>query len=109
MGFPGGSAVNNLPVGAGDSFNSWVSKIPWRRKWHPIPVFLPGKSHGQRSLAGYNTVHGVAVRYNLATKQQQSTCTSFKPLKISQDVILLSITCFEGTGYAAGYHLAFLL
>ena len=29
-------------------------KIPWRRKWLPTPVFLPGKSHGQRSLAGYN-------------------------------------------------------
>ena len=36
----------------------WVGKIPWRRKWQPIPVFLPGKSHGQRSLA--DTVHGVA-------------------------------------------------
>ena len=34
-------------------FNPWVRKIPWRRKWQPIPVFLPGKSHGQRSLAGY--------------------------------------------------------
>ena len=29
-------------------------KIPWRRKWLPMPVFLPGKSHGQRSLAGYS-------------------------------------------------------
>ena len=29
-------------------------KIPWRRAWHPTPVFLPGKSHGQRSLAGYS-------------------------------------------------------
>ena len=29
-----------------------VRKIPWRRKWQPTPVFLPGKSHGQRSLAG---------------------------------------------------------
>ena len=28
-------------------------KIPWRRKWQPTPVFLPGQSHGQRSLAGY--------------------------------------------------------
>ena len=28
--------------------------IPWRREWQPIPVFLPEKSHGQRSLAGYN-------------------------------------------------------
>ena len=35
-------------------FNPWVRKIPWRRKWQPSPVFLPGKSHGQRSLAGYN-------------------------------------------------------
>ena len=32
----------------------WVKKIPWRRKWQPTPVFLPGKSHGQRSLAGYS-------------------------------------------------------
>ena len=29
-------------------------KIPWRRKWQPTPVFLPGKSHGQRSLLGYS-------------------------------------------------------
>ena len=34
-------------------FDPWVEKIPWRRKWQPTPVFLPGKSHGQRSLAGY--------------------------------------------------------
>ena len=33
-------------------FDLWVGKILWRRKWQPIPVFLPGKSHGQRSLAG---------------------------------------------------------
>ena len=35
-------------------FNLWARKIPWRRKWQPIPVSLPGKSHGQRSLAGYS-------------------------------------------------------
>ena len=35
-------------------FNPWVGKIPWRRKWQPTPVLLPGKSHGQRSLAGYS-------------------------------------------------------
>ena len=34
-------------------FDLWVGKIPWRRKWQPTPAFLPGKSHGQRSLAGY--------------------------------------------------------
>ena len=35
-------------------FDPCVEKIPWRRKWKPIPVFLPGKSHGQRSLIGYS-------------------------------------------------------
>ena len=35
-------------------FNPWVGKIPWGRKWHPTPVFLPGRPHGQRSLAGYS-------------------------------------------------------
>ena len=38
-------------------FDPWVRKTPSSRKWHPTPAFLPGKFHGQRSLAG--TVHGV--------------------------------------------------
>ena len=32
----------------------WVGKIPWGRAWLPTPVFLPGKSHGERSLVGYS-------------------------------------------------------
>ena len=35
-------------------FNPWVGKIPWRRKLQLTPIFLPGKSHGQRSLTGYS-------------------------------------------------------
>ena len=35
-------------------FDPGVGKIPWRRKWQPTLVFLPGKSHGQRSLVGYS-------------------------------------------------------
>ena len=35
-------------------FDPWVRKIPWSRKWQPTPVFLPGKSHGPESMAGYN-------------------------------------------------------
>ena len=35
-------------------FNSWVGKVLWRREWQPTPVFLPGKSHGQRNLAVYS-------------------------------------------------------
>ena len=35
-------------------FDPWVGKMPWRRKWQPSPVFLPGKSHGQTGLVGYS-------------------------------------------------------
>jgi len=35
-------------------FSPWVKKIPWRRKWQPTPVFLPGEFHGQRGLVGYS-------------------------------------------------------
>ena len=35
-------------------FDPWVGKSPWSRKWQLTPVFLPGKSHGQRRLAGYS-------------------------------------------------------
>ena len=35
-------------------FDSWVRKTPWRRKWQPTPVLLPGECHGQRSLEGYS-------------------------------------------------------
>ena len=48
-------------------FKPWVKKIPWRRKWQRIPVFLPGKFHGQRRLAGYSP--GVArAGHDLVTK-----------------------------------------
>ena len=46
--------VKYLPAMQETRFNSWVKKIPWRRKWEPTPAFLPGESHGQRSLAGYS-------------------------------------------------------
>ena len=36
-------------------FDPWVGKIPWKRKWQPTPVFLPGKFHGQKSLTGYSS------------------------------------------------------
>ena len=36
-------------------FDPWVGRIPWRRKWQPTPVFLLGKSHGQKSVASYSS------------------------------------------------------
>ena len=53
-GFPGGIVVKNPPVNAGDTRDPWVWKIPWRKKWQPTPLFLDGKSHGQRNLVGYS-------------------------------------------------------
>ena len=44
--------VKNLPAMQENWVGSWVRKIPWRREWQPSSVLLPGKSHGQRSLAG---------------------------------------------------------
>ena len=51
--FPGGSDGKASAYNAGrPRFSPWVGKIPWRRKWQPTPVLLPGKSHGRR-LADY--------------------------------------------------------
>ena len=54
MGFPGGSDGRVCRKCGKPGFDPWVGKIPWRRKRQPIPVFLPGKYHGRRSLAGYS-------------------------------------------------------
>ena len=62
-------------------FNPWVGKIPWSRKWHPIPVFLPGKFHGQRSLAEYSPWGG---------KELDMAEHARKELKTSGSVLLPS-------------------
>ena len=58
LGFPDGSAAKNLSVIAGKcrrtGFDPWVGKISRRSKQQPTLVFLPGESHGQRSLEGYS-------------------------------------------------------
>ena len=58
MGFPGGANGKEPTCQCRRykrlRFDPWVGKIPWRRAWQPIPGFLPGESHGWRSLAGYN-------------------------------------------------------
>ena len=72
MGFPGGSVVKNLLANAGDlnSVPGSGRKIPCRKKWQPTPVFLPGKSHGQRRLADCSPRGCERVRHYFATKQQ---------------------------------------
>ena len=63
FGLPRWPSVKNLPANAEDTrcrFSPWVGKIPCSRKWQPTPVFLPEKSHGQRT-----TVHGVAKQLDM--------------------------------------------
>ena len=56
--FPGGVSGNKPACQRRRSkrrgFDPWVGKMPWRRAWHPTPVFLPGECHGQRSPVGYS-------------------------------------------------------
>ena len=59
QGFSGGSDGKGSAYNAGDlalipGSDPWIRKIPWRRKWHPTPVILPGEFHGQTSLADYS-------------------------------------------------------
>ena len=74
-GFPGGTSGKKFtcqykrPKRGG--FDPWVRKIPWKRAWQPTPVFLPGESHGWRSLTGYSpwghkesdTTEGLTMSY----------------------------------------------
>ena len=67
LGFPDGSAGKESAGNAGNEgkrrFYPCIRKIPWRRTWQPSPVFLPGKSYGQRSLIVYSP-WGCRVRQN---------------------------------------------
>ena len=99
-------------------FNPWVGKIPWRKKWQPTPVFLPGKSHGQRSLAGYSprgrkesdtTEHTHVQKWRggylesvLFWRKAISPWESWKSSQIWSRVILESLS-----GYAVGIALSF--
>ena len=55
------------------SFSPWVRKTPWRRSQQPTAVFLPGKFHGQRSLAGYSPWGCKESDTTEPTQQQQLT------------------------------------
>ena len=58
MGFPGGASGKEPACQCRRhkrcGFDPWVRKIPWRKEWQLIPVYLPGEFHGQRSLAGFS-------------------------------------------------------
>ena len=71
--------VKNPPANTGAKgrhrFDPWVGKIPWRGKWQPSLVFLPGEVHGQRSLVGYSP----RGRKESDTTEQAHTDLTYQP------------------------------
>ena len=67
-------------------FDPWVEKIHWRRKWQPTPVFLPGESHGQRSLAGYSP---------WGHKKSDTTEATYTHWSTTRNILIVSITSLQ--------------
>ena len=84
-------------------FNPWVRKIPWRREWKPNLVFLPGKSHGQRSLAGLWSIVSQRVGLDLVIEQQWWRYGAagerwlLSPFFVTQDMLCLLIENSQDT------------
>ena len=72
-------------------FDPWVGKILWRRAWQPTQVFLPGESHGQKSLAGYSPRGSQRVGHNWSDLAQHS------PLET------MNLLIFNGFAYSAQF------
>ena len=99
--FAGGPVANGLPRWLCKEsacqckrrrFDPWIRKILWRRAWQPTPVFLPGKSYGQRSLAGYSPwgrkeLDTTEATYHSTNYTYMEECESILKLqaKIKQD------------------------
>ena len=75
---PGGSESKVCLQCMRPGFNFWVGKIPWRRKWQPTPVFLPGELHGQKSLPGHRGLQ--RVRHDWVTNTFTFTVHIFTSL-----------------------------
>ena len=76
MGFPDGSVVKNPPAKHPMLVWNLGQEDPWWRTWQPTPVFLPQKSHRQRSLVV--TIHGVAKNWTRLSYQTTTTKQKYK-------------------------------
>ena len=71
-GFLGGSGITNLFINAGVAgLIPGSGRFPWRRKWNPTAVFLPGKSHEQRNPVGYSSWDCKRLGHSLATNSNR--------------------------------------
>ena len=77
-------------------FDPWVRKILCRRAWQPIPVFLPGESHGPRSLGGYGPWGCTEAD---TTKVAEHTQPNWYKQQMTAKVNLASLACIMDTWY----------
>ena len=82
--------IRNLPAKEGRwkslGFNPWGKKIPWRKKWQPTPVFLPGESHEQSSLVGVQSIGLQRVGHDWSDLAQTHACQVLLPLGRKTDL-----------------------
>ena len=102
---------------------TWVGKIPWRRKWQPTPVLLPGQPHGWRSLVGYSPrgckesdtteqlhFHFVCLNYNFSEWQFIQARGQSPAMQAWVDVCVYFNLFRKAAGFLKGYRLrGFLL
>ena len=86
--FPVASDGKEFACNDGPVFHPWVRKIPWRRKWQPTLVFLPGESHGQRSLGGYSP-------WGLKEYMTERLLLN----KVGEDQLLWRLACIQLTSF----------
>ena len=90
-GFPWLSGKESVCQCRRHEFDSWVRKSPWRRKWQPTPVILPGRARGQRSLAGYSPRGRKRTGHNLEINSSNSASSwpdiSTASLALTQEFI----------------------
>ena len=102
--FPGGSEVKASACNAGDLGSiPGLGKFPWRRKWQPTPVFLPGESHGRRNLVGYSPRGRKRVGHDWATSLSLyelilcKVCGLSFVLFFAYGYSIVSLICFKKT------------
>ena len=98
LGFPGGVASKEPACHCrrhkGTRFDPWVGKVPWRRKWQPTPVFLPGEFHGQLSLADHRVGHNWVTLTHTHTHTHIHTHTPLLSLFSCQEHCELSTSAW---------------
>ena len=103
-----------LTWGGGSGNVFFLPTVPWRRKWQPTPVFLPGEFHGQRSLAGYgpwgrtesDTTEPLTVHYvpGLPTLQRKFRECNFQIAELQQNRFSdLEMCCVLGSLHLVFY------